>query len=279
MTFSFINIFILIGLGIAVAALLAPLEAMMLWAGWRESDEPGNENETLEPVYYEDEKPEQFVVFLDGISKGSYKDIGYVADFLLALQQALPKARIISNVLPYSVFNSSLTDDTRPLSRFWSYIEDLKEKGNPIGFLVNVRNIFQVMVSADWRYGIMYNLGMAKILLRELVRHGYRPNSQIPIIIIGYSGGGQVAAGTASLVGQTLDVPVTVISIAGVMAGSTDLSHVNKWVQVISDKDPVERLGAIMFPLRWRVAWFSRWNKAKQQDKAIITPLNGAKTR
>lgn len=276
MTFSFLNILLLLGLGIAVAALLAPLEALFLWAGWRSSEET-EAFEKLEPVPYGGTSPEQFIVFLDGISKGSYRDLDNISDFLAALTKTLPKACIIHDILPYSVFNMSVTDKDYPLSRFWTWIEKRKLAGNPIGFLINIRNLFQIIVSADWRYGLIYNLSMAKLILRHLLQHGYKPDSHMPIYVIGYSGGGQVAAGTASLIGQALDAPVTVISIAGVMAGSTDLRHVKKWYQVISNKDPVERMGAIMFPLRWRVVWFSRWNKAKRQGKAKLLHLDGAR--
>lgn len=276
MSFSFTDILIFIALGVGLAILLAPLEALLLWAGWLDNRD-NDEFEALEPVSYSDASPQHFIVFLDGISKGSYKDLDYITDFLTALQNALPKARIISDVLPYSVFNTSLTDQTRPLARFWERVEHLKFQGSPLGFLINIRNIFQVMVSADWRYGLVYNLAMAKLILRHLIKHGYNPSKPLPITIIGYSGGGQMAAGCASLIGKALDIPVTVISIAGVMAGTTDLSRVQSWYQVTSDRDPVERIGAIIFPLRWRIIWFSNWNRAKRQGKVKLLQLNGAK--
>ena len=61
--------------------------------------------------------------------------------------------------------------------------------------LINVRNIMQVAVSADPRYGPIYSLGVAKEIARSLARHGYQLGSQKPIFLIGFSGGGQVSVG------------------------------------------------------------------------------------
>lgn len=276
MTFNILTIFFLVLLGITAALMVAPLEALTLWAGWWQSEDVNVPEGTLELLTNQNEA-EHFIVFLDGISKGTHRDLETITDFISALQESLPRARIISDILPYSVFNLSLTDRRDPTSSVWTWVENRKLAGHPIGFLINIRNMFQVLVSADWRYGLTYNLGMARLILQNLLRHGYKPGSSVPITMIGYSGGSQVAAGTASFVGQTLNIPVTVISIAGVMVGNIDFDNVQAWYQVISDKDPVERLGAIAFPLRWRLIWFSTWNKAKRSGKAQILRLDGAR--
>lgn len=273
-----LNLLSIIGLVVLVlslAALLAPLEAFMFWAGWGKA---GNKErlEMIEPAQSRDVEANEYVIFLDGISKGSKRDLDAIIDFLESLKKAMPEACIIDDVIPYSVFNRPLTDKRRPLYQFWQWVEEKKFNKNPIGYLINIRNVFQVMVSADWRYSLIYNIGMTKLLLKYLIKHGYNPNSKVTVTIIGYSGGGQVAAGCASLIGQCIETPVTVVSIGGVVAGNTDLRNVKKWYQIISDKDPVERIGAIIFPLRWPIFWFSRWNKAKREGKIEIVRFDGA---
>ncbi len=197
------------------------------------------------------------------------------------MQDALPESRIISGVLPYSVFNLALTSRDYPFSRFWTWVERRKDAGNPFGYLINFRNLLRVMVSADWRYGPLYHVGMTKLILRHLLLRGYEPRNEIEkgqttsIILIGCSGGGQVAAGVAPLLAKTLTVPVKVVSIAGGMAGNADFGSLERWVQVVSSRDPVEKLGAVAFPLRWRVAWFSPWDRAKRRGVVELVHLNG----
>ena len=283
MTFSVLDLVLLVALGLAVALLLAPLQAFALWAGWGRSLPHPLAPTALEAAESSGRPPERYLVFLDGISKGSYRDTGYITDFLAALHRALPDSRIISDVLPYSVFDLELTSRTYFFSYFWIWVEARKAAGNPLGYLINLRNLLQVVVSADWRYGPLYNVGMTKLILQHLLRHGYKPHlpgktgRAVPIILVGYSGGGQVAAGAAPLLAKALKSPVTVISIAGVMAGNADFDHIQRWVQIMSNRDPVEKLGAVMFPLRWRVAWRSSWNRAKRQKRVTLVRLDGAR--
>ena len=274
MTLGLVDVILFGLLVMVITALLAPVEAFAAWAGWGEiADIPSDAHLPVTPNEHD---AERFIVFLDGISKGTRHDVARVSDFLAALENALPESRLITDVLPYSVFNLALTDPSYPLSGFWQRVEARKLAGNPVGFLINIRNSLQVLVSADWRYGLVYNLGMAKLILRALVRRGYRPGSHVPVALIGYSGGGQVAAGTASLIGGALGIDVTVISVAGVVSGSGDFSRVRKWYQIVSDRDPVERLGVLAFPMRWRLMWFSRWHRARREGRLELKRLDGA---
>jgi len=68
-----------------------------------------------------------------------------------------------------------------------------KNPASLFGYLVNIRNVLVVAVSADKRYGPIYNLGIAQVMYQALIRHGYQPDSGVPITLI-FSGGGQMAA-------------------------------------------------------------------------------------
>jgi hypothetical protein len=51
--------------------------------------------------------------------------------------------------------------------------------------LIDWRNLTQVFVSMDPRYGPIYNKGVADKLAAGLVRHGYPVGSRAPVTLIG----------------------------------------------------------------------------------------------
>ena len=66
--------------------------------------------------------------------------------------------------------NRALTGQ-RTFARIWRWILARKIAGRKlVGFLINVRNLWQVVVSADRRYGPMYNEGSAELFLAGLAR-------------------------------------------------------------------------------------------------------------
>ena len=266
--------FLALLLALLVGMLLAPFEALSWWARWY-PEEDVEQAKSLVPQHAEQD-PKHFIVYLDGIYQGTFKRLDFIEDFLQELAQTFPDADVITNILPYSVFNLRLTDKNRILSPFWQRIQALQNEGSPLGFLINIRNFFQVVVSADRRYGSIYNQGMTKLILRHLLLHGYNPKRPAPITLIGYSGGGQVAAGSAALLQRILNTPVNVIAIGGVMSGNNDFVGLNHWTQINSSMDPVEKLGHIFFPQRWPIIRWSPWNQAKRQGKVKLVTLEKA---
>lgn len=277
MTFLSVLGFAFLSLVLAMlsAMVLAPFEALSWWARWYPEEDAERARKMVHPqAKQQDHK--QFIVYLDGIYQGTFRRLAFIEDFLKELKLAFPEAVLVTDILPYSVFNLRLTDKHRPLSPFWERIQALQNKASPWGFLINLRNLFQVIVSADRRYGSIYNQGMTKLILRHLLMHGYDPKAPAPITLIGYSGGGQVAAGSAALLQRILKTPVNVIAIGGVMSGNNDFVGLNHWTQINSNQDPVEKLGAIFFPQRWPITRWSPWNKAKRQGKVSFVHLAGA---
>ncbi len=139
---------------------------------------------------------ERYVVYLDGISQSSSKYMPDVENFLDALAPRLPKrATLVRGVMAYSVMNRPLEDDP-VLSGLWRLIDALRFR-NPnslLGMIVNLRNVLIVAVSADTRYGPMYNYSVAPSRLRRAGRQRVPPRSGIPVTLLGFSGGGQMAA-------------------------------------------------------------------------------------
>lgn len=184
----------IIGISLVLAGLLAPFEALGWWAGWYGDS---RDTTTLSHKPRATPKPQitptasHYIVYLDGIGKSSFRYSLRSKKFLERLEASLSSDRLlIKNIIPYSVINLPLTID-RPLARLWQWIE----RTSKLEVLILLRNMFQVAVSVDSRYGPIYNRGTAQIIIDRLLSRGYQPGSGVLITLIGYSGGGQISLG------------------------------------------------------------------------------------
>lgn len=257
-------------------ALSAPLEALGWWAGWSRRELQPDEPLQL-PVA--ESQAEAFVVYLTGIAGFSGDFLGRrELAFLEGLAQRLPNVQIIHDVFPFSVTNNPLGGQ-RLLSRLWRWLQQrrLKHPNTILKNLIATRNILQAAVSADPRYGPIYNVGVAREIVRSLLRHGYPPTSQRPIYLIGVSGGGQVALGAARFLHQALEAPIRIISLAGVMSNDPGIAFVDHLYHLQGSKDQIPTFGLIFYPGRWPFMAFSAWNQARKQGK-ISTIATGPMT-
>jgi predicted Abi (CAAX) family protease len=261
---------------IAFAGLLAPLETLGWWAGWYndEVDTTINTGTLAEP----NRNPSgisRYLIYLDGIGQSGSEYLPDVEDFLDALTTALPKdVALIRGLMSYSVLNNPLDED-RPLAFLWQFADKLRF-ANPasiLGAIVNIRNVLIVSVSADQRYGPLYNRGIAQILFNSLVNNGYQPRSSIPITLIGYSGGGQMAAAAAPFLKRAIDAPIDVISLGGVISGNCDVLKLENLYHLVGEKDSVEKIGPVVFPGRWKLFFLSYWNRAKKLGRISLISL------
>ncbi|MEM6283561.1 MAG: hypothetical protein AAF787_15320 [Chloroflexota bacterium] len=269
-------IFTVAGLALLVGLLLAPLETLGWWAGWIEGDEtdrPMDEPADKPPV---PDNIRGYIVYLTGIS-GVSGDVFLPEEerFLERLDASLDDYVVVKDVYPYSVRNEALTGQ-RVFARVWRFALNMKLSGKGLqrwlGFLINLRNVFQVMVSADRRYGPLYNTGFARLIVRSLLHHGYERSSGMPVYLLGYSGGGQIAIGSVPYLKNMLRAPVTVVSLGGAMGadpGAEDVEHI---YHLYGKRDGVQRLGWILSPSRWHIGrWdilpLSRWNHARREGK------------
>ena len=285
-----------------VLALVAPLGSLGWWAGWfgeelsvneiGDADGDGSvvddwaatlfaappagcagEPADRQPVDFNKQRTAtHYIIYLSGIGAFSGSSIPHEElPFINALRQQLPASCVIADVFPYSVTNVGLTGE-RLFARVWRYIEAQRPR-NPNSlwlFLVVIRNMFQVMVSADRRYGPIYNLGVAKEIWRSLLRHGYRPGTQTPVTLIGASGGGQIAVGVVTYLSKVVDVPIEIISLGGVIASDPGLLRLKQLYHLYGAFDRTEKLGPIFFPGRWPLAFNSAWNRAKKRGLITI---------
>lgn len=260
-TYLFIGIFLLF----FMTAALAPLESLGWWAGWsREAGKKGG----APPLEVESDKiaadePDFYVIYLSGIgaiSGDSFPEEEY--PFLRGLEERLPTAKIITDVYPYSVTNNGLTGQ-RFFANIWKQIEKMRFK-NPnsvLSLLVNLRNALQMFVSADRRYGPIYNLGIANEIYRVLLAHDYRPEGKRPIVLLGWSGGGQIAIGAASYL-TALPSPIYVISLGGMLSDDPGLEKLTHLWHLYGVADPLQALGGVLYAGRWPLMPDSPWNSA-----------------
>ncbi|MEZ4622282.1 MAG: hypothetical protein R2867_43180 [Caldilineaceae bacterium] len=216
-------------------------------------------------------KATQYIVYLSGIGAFTGSSIPREElPFVAALRTQLANSIVITDVFPYSVTNMGLTGE-RLFARIWRYIEAQRPK-NPNSlwlYLVVVRNMFQVMVSADRRYGPIYNLGVAREIWWSLYHHGYRPGMQNRITLIGASGGAQIAIGAANYLAKVADLPIQIISLGGVIASDPGLLKISHLYHLYGANDGTHKLGARLFPGRWSITVNSAWNRARQ--RGLIT--------
>ena len=261
--------------GFLVAGILSPFEALGWWAGWY-GRHPEEEEHAL--ALYPAEDAEGFVVFLSGIHSVSgavYAEREIV--FLERLRERLTdKIVVVDDIFPYSVTNRALTGQ-RLFAKFWRWALKRKLSGPGLaGALINFRNIWQVAVSADSRYGPIYNQGSAEMIMRGLELHGYEAGSGVPVTLIGYSGGGQIAVGAAPHLRSVLNAPISVVSLGGVISSDPGLLALEHLYHLYGRRDMVQRTGNFLFPGRWPILPYSAWNQAKQKGVIKLIPMGPA---
>ncbi len=257
-----------------MVGVLAPFEAMGWWAGWF-----GHERaEPPEPEVPAGPPARGYLVFLTGIhTVGGEAFAPRERAFLARLRAELPELRVLE-VFPYSATNRALTGQ-RLFARFWRWALARKMSRRQLaglaGMVINLRNAWQVAVSADKRYGPMYDEATAELIEGALRSAGYRPGCGAPVVLVGYSGGGQIALGaTAPLAAQT-GRKISVVSLGGVMASPRSVAGLARLAHLRGSNDWVSRIGAAFFPGRWPWASWSLWNRGKEEGCIRVVDLGG----
>ncbi len=257
-----------------ISGLLAPLEALGWWAGWY-GDPIAATQPIVAPQTLPRDRIRRVLVYLDGTGQSTQDYQPFVANFLDQLAQQLPDdVLLVKGLMSYSVLNRPLTED-RPFAFFWRWVEGLgpEPQESWVSALVSFRNMLMVSVSADQRYGPVYNWGIAQRIYDSLVRLGYPAEGGVPITLVGYSGGSQVGMGAVPFLKNSLNTSVEVISLGGVISGRVDALEVEQLYHLVGDRDWIERLGIVLFPRRWKISFLSYWNRAKRKGKISIIAL------
>ena len=215
-----------------------------------------------------------YIVFLPGVGDFSADELqDGETDFLDHLVELHPKCVAVRDVFPYSVANKSLGGQEL-LAPLWRFAHEEHEANSWLGIadvLIKIRNLWRFAISADIRYGSIYNRGIATTIVERMnAIHPIPPSSQeepLKIILIGTSGGVEVALGAAPYLKQWLAAKMTLVSVGGVFNGRNGFDAIEHFYHLRGSRDWVEDIGGIVFPSRWKWNVTSSFNQARLQGR------------
>jgi hypothetical protein len=211
-----------------------------------------------------------YIVFLPGVGNFSPDEIAEgEAYFIEQLAARHANCVAVRDVFPYSVVNQDLDDQTF-LAPLW---EAAKESDGVLGgVLIQVRNLWRFAISADDRYGPVYNLSIARTIIERMnaahpIAGRTGPNRPINLILVSTSGGTQVALGTTAHLREWINARLTVISIGGAFEGRVGFEEADHVYHFYGDRDWITTLPRVIFPARWPWVVGSPVNRAKRQER------------
>lgn len=209
-----------------------------------------------------------YIVFLPGVGNFSTDQLtSGEALFIDHLVQAHPNCVGVRDVFPYSAANESLGGE-RLLAPLWRFANEADGWLNVADVLIKIRNLWRFAISVDNRYGPIYNQGIATAIIDRMnASHPISLAQRQPfkIVLIGTSGGAQVALAAAPYLDQWLDAQSTVLSIGGVFASTDGFNVAERVYHLQGRRDWVEDIGSIVFPSRWPSTVGSAFNQARLQ--------------
>lgn len=256
---------VLVVVVVALVGVYSVMVDFVFWEGWMEGLPDPNHLFPDDPEGECDHR--HFVVYLDGIHQSEESHPPRVSDFLQTLEQAIDQdALLVKGIEAYTITPVGLR--STPLAQwFWHRLFALQEH-HPNGwvrflcaFCVQANNVIKVGISSDRRYGPVMNYELSLKIARRLARLGFHPSRAARVVLVGYSGGGEMAIGTAAMLQRLCRVPVQVITVCGVFSGNGDLESVDHVAMVVGAKDPVAAFGRIAYPGRSPLLPLSNWNR------------------
>jgi hypothetical protein len=254
-----------LGLVLIVEALLARYELLAYSVGWRAPTTELPEGVPYARGAAPDTPPAAYLVFLDGIGKRRFHDSRDGGQLVQALIARAPELRVLGQVQPYSPLADPLAD--RPV---WAWLRPRA------GVLLFLHNVMQTFVAADRRYRPLYNRAVGNQIATQLRLAGYQADSGIPVVLLSYSGGAQVATGAVDELHTQLRSPILLILLGGFHNGGNDLTHAEHVHHLTSASDRIERVATWIFPQRWRLFRRTGWNRAVRDGKVTVHRLDPA---
>ncbi|MGX1912716.1 hypothetical protein ACWIID_28235 [Streptomyces phaeochromogenes] len=254
-----------IGPVLIAEALLARYEVLAYGAGWRAPVTKLPEGVPYARGAAPDSPPDAYLVYLDGIGKRRVRDSRDGGQLVKALIARAPELRVLGQVQPYSPLAAPLAE--RPV---WKWLR------RRIGLLLFLHNVMQIFVAADQRYRPLYNRAVGSQISTQLTLAGYQPDSGIPVVLLSYSGGAQVAGGAVDELHTQLRSPLLLITLGGFHNGANDLTSAEHLHRLTSASDRIERVGTWIFPQRWPLFRGSAWNRANRAGKITVHRLDPA---
>lgn len=261
---------------VPIAGILSLVSQYAFWEGWLAGlPEPaslfgpapaGPHNPTRVP-------PRGYVIYLDGIHQYSFDHPPRVTAFLEELERRLePGLQLVRGFETYTVMPVPLAED-RGGAWFWRRLFALQEH-HPVGWvraataaLVQANNIIKVGISSDRRYGPIGHYQLALRIAERLAHAGFHPDEGAGLVLLGYSGGAEMAFGVADYLKRLCPGPLRVITFCGVFSGSHPLERVEGIGMVVGSRDGVAAFGRVAYPARSPLYPFSLWRRAVRQGR------------
>jgi hypothetical protein len=252
-----------------VILLLSPLESLRWWSGWvADLPAPPTPPTVVQPqrvsplVPSANPEPNSYVVFLPGVGVLGTRIDEWEQRPVDRLTAGLHRSVVLAGIFPCTVRDDTLIEG-RSTAWFWRWLAQLRrEHPSLLARLIDWRNLTQVLVSRDPRYGPIFSMGGAAKLRAGLLGAGYVIGSRTRVVLIGHSGAAPSASCAAPYLALAIGAPVTVISLGGVLGDDPALESVEHLHHLWGTKDWEARLAAIGIPARWPVLRCSRWNRA-----------------
>jgi hypothetical protein len=252
----------------------APVGTLLWWLD-RGQEKLESQSQKLKGLLEKSSPPKKgaktcYIVFLTGVGDLSADDLsaGETA-FLDRLKQARPQCVIVRDVFPYSAANEDVSGQ-----QVFEFLRDINDRANGWSeftkFLLETRNVWRMALSADNRYGRIYNPAIALTIVERMEAQQDIPVSakaQIQLILMGNSGGAQVALGASPYLKRWLNAEISVISFGGVFNGNEGFDAADRIYHLRGDRDWIENIGGIIFPSRWRWVWGSPYHRARRQQR------------
>ncbi len=265
------GITLVVGATLFISLITAPFEAMTWWSRWTtDPDRALSEAEKRAVPRKTIGRAVVFYVTGIGTMAGDVHQ-ELEKNFLEELKRALPDVTIIDDFFPYSPAGIPLNGQ-RIFARFWRFLGRHRAATKN---LIRLRNMFQVLVAADGRYGPIYSAGTYHTMHEKLVSAGYTALSHRPIVLLGYSGGAEISLGAAPFLQSAFHSRLTLISLGGVLSSHAGLAALDRLVHIEGSQDRVSTIGGMLFIHRWRLFGSSHWNLARRQGKFLKIAMPG----
>lgn len=277
-----LKLLILTGIILLAWGTLSPVGTLVWWAN--KSENIGlkkNRSKSLPsaqgiPAIAKSSKINCYIVFLPGVGDFSANQLTPGEEFFLnRLIQLHPNCVAVPDVFPYSAANESL-GGRRLFAPVWRFAEQADGWFKEADILIKIRNLWRFAISVDDRYGPIYNQGIASAIIDRMnAAHPIPQNSSQPlkIILIGTSGGAQVALGASPDLERWLHPQIQVVSVGGVFSGQDGFNATQHVYHLQGDRDWVEDIGRIIFPSRWPWTVGSPFNQALRQGKFTVQTI------
>ncbi|MEB3255176.1 MAG: alpha/beta hydrolase [Synechococcaceae cyanobacterium] len=225
--------------------------------------------------------PRTYVIYLDGIHQYSFDHPPRVAAFLSELEARLtPGVQLLRGLETYTLLPVPLAEE-RGGAWFWRRLFALQEH-HPSPFvrgltaaLVQANNVIKVGISSDRRYGPIRHYELALKIAQCLALAGFHPHHGTSLVLLGYSGGAEMAFGAADYLQRLCPVPLRIVCFCGVFSGNHPLERVEAIGQVVGGGDRVAALGSLAYPGRSPLWPLSRWRRAVRAGRVERRAIPG----